>query len=149
MSESCGVRVTVGIVTKNRPDDLRKCLTSLALVADVLGEVIVVDDTSETDLSDAIAAAPASVSSKLRSIYQRHHEGYIVARNRIVREATTEFVLLMDDDAWLLDAESVPLALSVIARDDRVAAVACAMATPDGSPWDARTQPSSASYACY
>ncbi len=50
--------ITVGIVTRNRPEVLRKCLASLALIGDLLAEVIVVDDTSDTPAADAIGELP-------------------------------------------------------------------------------------------
>ena len=141
-------RLTVGVVTKNRPDALHRCLSSLALVADRLAEVIVVDDTSDIPLDDAVRQIPPAVSSRLRVVRQTNHEGYIVARNRIMREATTEYVFLMDDDAWLLEGASVVEALALIDGHPRVGAVAFAMATIDGGPWDARMQPAPVDYPC-
>ena len=137
------------MVTKNRPAALRACLTSLALIADSLAEVIVVDDASDVPNDGVFQALPPAVVKRLRVIHQTGHEGYIVARNRIMREAATDCVLLLDDDAWLLDARSVDEARALVERDRRVAAVAFAMATADGSPWEARTQPSPMTYACY
>jgi GT2 family glycosyltransferase len=141
-------RLTVGIVTKNRPDTLRRCLSSLALIADVLAEVIVVDDTSDEPIDETLRQLPPTISSRLRTIRQMHHEGYIVARNRIMREASSEHVLLMDDDAWLLDGACIFEALTLIDGHDRVGAVAFAMATVDGGPWEARMQPAAVNYAC-
>ena len=141
-------RLTVGVVTKNRPDTLRRCLSSLALIADLLAEVIVVDDTSDIPVDAAIRQIPPAVSGRVRTIRQANHEGYIVARNRIVREATTEYVFLMDDDAWLLERACIFEALVLIDDHPRVGAVAFAMATIDGGPWDARMQPAPVDYPC-
>src|SRR5437867_7546829 len=105
------VRLTVGIVTKNRPDSLRNCLLSLALVGDSLAEVIIVDDTSETPLEAVLRESPPAIAAKLRLLRQTAHEGYIVARNRIMREASSDYVLLLDDDAWLLDGACIREAL--------------------------------------
>ena len=140
--------ITAGIVTRNRPDMLRACLSSLALVGDLLAEVIVVDDTSDVPAADALGDLPSVVAGRLRIIRQAAREGYIVGRNRIVREASTELVLLMDDDAYLIDGEGVCEASGVLAGSPSVGAVGFAMATSDGSPWNARMQASPVDYTC-
>src|SRR5438309_7138790 len=141
-------RLTVGVVTKSRPDTLRRCLSSLALIADLLAEVIVVDDTSDIPVDAAIRQIPPAVLGRVRTIRQANHEGYIVARNRIVRESTTEYVLLMDDDAWLLDGAGIREAVALLDGSRSVGAIAFAMATSDGSPWDSRMQPAPVTYTC-
>jgi len=145
-------RLTIGVVTKNRPASLRECLGSLAVVGDALAEVIVVDDTGDVPVdaaSGALVDLPPSVSAKLRVIRQTRHEGYIVARNTIMREASTDYVLLMDDDAALLDGVSILDALRLLEAHPRVGAIACAMAERDGSPWHPATQPAPVNYTCY
>jgi GT2 family glycosyltransferase len=140
--------ITAGIVTHNRPEMLRACLASLALVSDLLAEVIVVDDTSEVSAADSIGDLPAVVAGRLRIIRQAAREGYIVGRNRIVREASTEHILLMDDDAYLVDGQGIREAIDVLAGSPSVGAVGFAMATSGGSPWNARMQPSPVDYTC-
>ena len=142
-------RLTVGVVTKNRPASLRECLLSLAVLGDVLSEVIVVDDTSDVPADRALVDLPAAISQELRVIRQTRHEGYIVARNTIMREAATDYVLLMDDDAALLDGESIRDALRLLDAHPRIGAIACAMAERDGSPWHPATQPAPVDYTCY
>ena len=144
-----GSRLTVGIVTKNRPASLGACLASLAVLGDALAEVIVVDDTSDVSLESALVNLPASASKKLRLIRQARHEGYIVARNTIMREAGTDYVLLMDDDAALLSRDSILDALRLLEAHPRVGAIACAMAERDGSPWHPAMQPAPVDYTCY
>jgi GT2 family glycosyltransferase len=142
-------RVTVGVVTKNRPASLRECLESLAMIGDILAEVIVVDDTSDVAIDGALADLPASVAEQLRVIRQPRHEGYIVARNTIMREASTDYVLLMDDDAALLSRTSIVDALRLLDAHPHVGAIACAMAERDGSPWHPAMQPAPVDYTCY
>jgi glycosyltransferase involved in cell wall biosynthesis len=138
--------ITVGIVTRNRPDMLRKCLSSLARIGDLLAEVIVVDDTSDEPAAEALGDLPEAVASRLRVVRQTAREGYIVARNRIVRESTTPYVLLMDDDAWLIEDAGIREAVALLDGSPSVGAVAFAMATSDGSPWEPRMQPASVNY---
>src|SRR5262249_568329 len=70
--------------------------------------------------------------------------GPIVGRNRLVKDAEAEFVLLLDDDTRILSVDSVRAALDVLRGDPRVAAVAFAQAEADGRPWPERMQPSTA-----
>jgi cellulose synthase/poly-beta-1,6-N-acetylglucosamine synthase-like glycosyltransferase len=66
--------------------------------------------------------------------------GYIDGRNRIMRQADTPFVLLLDDDSVLYSAAAVLRAVTVLERDATVAAIAFAQAEADGSPWAAGMQ---------
>src|SRR3954469_206852 len=141
--------LTVGVVTKNRPDSLRDCLASLAVLGEALAEAIVVDDTSSVPIDGALVNLPPALSGKLRTIRQTAHQGYIVARNTIMREASTDYVLLMDDDAALIDSRSIVDAVQLLETNPRVGAVACAMAERDGSPWHPSTQPAPVDYTCY
>src|SRR6185295_6617129 len=95
--------LTVGVVTRNRPASLARCLESLALLHDELREIIVVDDSSEVPVAGALGALHPSITARTRVVRQDASEGYIVGRNTIMRLATTDYVLLMDDDAYLLD----------------------------------------------
>jgi GT2 family glycosyltransferase len=132
-------RLTVGITTRNRPQALPGCLESLARIDHLLDEVIVFDDGSEP-------AVEVSVESTLpvRIIRDVSSPGLIVGRNHLVREARTDLVLLLDDDARVLDASSIERALEIMGRDDRVGAVAFAQAEADGRPWPVTMQPSRA-----
>jgi GT2 family glycosyltransferase len=66
-----------------------------------------------------------------------------------VKEAGTNFVLLLDDDAVILDAAPVERARQVLAADQRVAAVAFAQGEADGSRWPERMQPATAREPVY
>jgi len=147
--DSMTSRVTVGIVTKNRPASLRECLESLAVLGDVLADVIVIDDTSDVPIDSALVHLPEAVAGRLRVLRHLHNEGCIVARNTMVREASTDYVLLIDDDAALLSRTSIVDALRLLDAHPQVGAVACAMAERNGSPWHPATQPAPVDYTCY
>ena len=138
-------QVTIGIVTRDRPDALRTCLASLAALGDALAEVIVVDDNGSVSLDDALAAAPAGIT---RVVRQRRNEGYIVARNAIVRAASTEAVLLLDDDAALLGDGRIADAVRMMEANPGIGAIACAMSAPGGAPFPAAMQPAPVDYTC-
>src|SRR5438445_8493737 len=140
--------ITVGVDTRTRTEMVGKCLASLALIGDLLAEVIVVDDTSDVPAAEALGDLPEAVARRLRVVRQTASEGYIVARNRIVRDSTTPYVLLLDDDAWLLDDAGIREAVALLDGSPSVGAVAFAMATSDGSPWERRMQPAPVDYTC-
>ena len=96
-----GVRLTIGITTRNRPDALRRCLRSLAAVAHLSPEIIVFDDASSTPVASVwLEAIYRCQSVCIRDV---RAPGYIAGRNRLMREAPTPAVLLMDDDAALVE----------------------------------------------
>lgn len=129
--------LSIGVQTRNRPGALRACLRSLDLVAHLDPEIIVFDDGSEPPASTGMDAG-----SRVRCL--TGPGAAAVGRNRLVREATHEFVLLLDDDTVLLDNGAVTSALDTIAGDPAIAAIAFAQANADGTPWPPAMQPSTA-----
>ena len=135
--------LTVGVTTKDRPEALVRCLSSLALLGDRVTEVIIVDDSSDPPVGeDLLQRVPAAIRVKARVVHQQGSLGYIVARNTIVRLAANDAVLLLDDDAHLIDAEAVDRGLAAFGEAPRVAAVGFSQAEADGRPWPVGMQPS-------
>jgi GT2 family glycosyltransferase len=143
------LRLTVGIATRNRPDALRRCLASIALIDDLVTEVIVVDDASDLPIDPVLQQIPEAIARKTRIIDLPQGLGCIIGRNRMMRLAANDAVLMLDDDAYLIDAGAVSRASDVLRQHPYVAAVACAQAEADGSPWPAAMQPSPVGYRCY
>jgi len=140
-------RLSIGITTRDRPGALKRCLQSLRAVAHLAPEVIVFDDGSTEPVTTLLAGSELSVP--VRVIRDAGAPGYIAGRNRLVREAAAESVLLLDDDAALLDNLAVEGALRPIECDPQVAAVAFAQASPDGTRWDDAMQASRGRQSCY
>jgi GT2 family glycosyltransferase len=136
--------LTIGITTRNRPASLQRCVASLKHVAHLSPEVLVFDDASDVPAADALAPQP-----QLRVIRDDRGPGNIVGRNTLMREASADAVLLLDDDAALLDGDAVERALAVLAQDREVAAVAFAQANEDGRPWPEAMQPARGQSARY
>jgi GT2 family glycosyltransferase len=141
-----GVRVTIGITSRDRPEALIRCLESLAVVVHLSPEVIVFDDGSATPIAKLLAERTFALPYRI--IRDDRSPGYIAGRNRLVREASGAHVLLLDDDAALLANDAVERALGVMNRDPHAGAVAFAQATRDGAPWDAAMQPSRSRETC-
>ena len=144
-----GLACSIGITTRNRPDSLVRCIASLASFGDLVREIIVVDDSSDVPIEPAFDRLSPALRRKLVYISQTGNRGYIVARNTIMRRATSDYVLLLDDDTCVMDAAPLRAALALVDASPKVAAVACAQAKADGRPWPASMQPSPVSYACY
>ncbi|HSL24328.1 MAG TPA: glycosyltransferase [Vicinamibacterales bacterium] len=133
--------ITAGITTRNRPDSLRACVEALSNPAVPLSEILIFDDASDPPVT-SVASARAPVRVFRASVPCGPTEG----RNRIVEEAHTPYVLLLDDDARLLRGDAVERACAVLDADRLVAAVAFAQAEADGQPWPASMQPSPAGH---
>jgi GT2 family glycosyltransferase len=138
--------VTVGIATRDRPEALERCLASLGELAGLAAEVIVVDDGSTPPVR---GPARAGEGPPVRFI--RHERSLSVAacRNRIAAEASTPWVLNLDDDAFVLTREAVERAVRVLERDPAVAAVALAQADAAGRPYPPAAQPYAVDYPAY
>lgn len=105
-------KVTVGICTKDRWEDLG---TTLAQVRARLGNVptIVIDDGSSAGIPGHVRAE----LDRVRFVQDGRNCGYIERRNQIASMITTEFYLSLDDDSYIVDgslgdavsfAESLP-----------------------------------------
>jgi GT2 family glycosyltransferase len=125
-----------------------KALGSLALIRELLASVIVVDDASEIPV-DTMTGLPLHLGETLTIIRHPQARGNIAGRNEIMREATTDYVMLTDDDAYLMDGETIRKGLALMERDAAVAAVGFAMAGPDGVPWPKHIQASPSSHPCF
>lgn len=118
--------LTVFITTFNRAAALADTLdhlTTLLESQDV--EIIVFDDGS----SDGTSAVCARFADRARIIRSSENIGLIRARNRGVREASTDLVLFLDDDSYILDASAVARIRSAFRADSRIAVLAANIAT--------------------
>jgi len=103
--------LTVGITTRNRPESLRTCLASIAVIRDLDPEVLVFDDASASPAADHAAACPLPV----RVMRDESAPGPVVGRNRLVEAAEGEFTLLLDDDTRIRSSTSPASTLAAFA----------------------------------
>lgn len=130
--------ISIGVTTRDRPRSLEACLRSIVGVLGRGHDVIVFDDASE---EPAAGIACAIDGLDVRTFRDERAIGAIAGRNLLVREARHDNVLLLDDDALLLEAAAVTQALRVFAEDPQVGAIAFAQAERDGRPWPEGMQP--------
>jgi len=139
--------ITIGIATRDRPAALERCLRSLAFVSHLSPEVLVFDDASSVPVHDQGTGWDLALA--VRVVRDDRAPGYIAGRNRLVREASAPFVLLMDDDAALIGGDAAGRGIDVLQRDARIAAVAFAQCDRHGARWDDAMQPAPGRAACY
>src|SRR3954452_22432114 len=92
--EGLAVAATVAVCTRERPDDLARCLEALAAMPDDGQECLVVDNRPATDVTREIVARFPGVR-----YVREDRRGLDAARNRALREARGEVVAFIDDDA--------------------------------------------------
>jgi GT2 family glycosyltransferase len=89
-----GLTVTVAVCTRDRTQDLERCLLALAAMPQDGQRVIVIDNAPSTDATRRLVERLPEVTYILEP-----KAGLDVARNRALREAKTDIVAFTDDDA--------------------------------------------------
>jgi O-antigen biosynthesis protein len=89
--------VTVAVCTRDRPDQLRRCLDAIGRLRHPDVEVIVVDNSATEDATRCVVTAYADRIRQLR--YEREPGlGLNRARNRAIMSATRDIIAFADDD---------------------------------------------------
>ena len=130
---------SIGITTRNRPGSLRACLDSIARVLGGPQDVLVFDDGSDVPVAEQLAHDDPCLRPRI--LRDESSAGPIHGRNVLMRESRHDLVLLLDDDALLLESESLDRAAALLGTDPAVAAVGFAQADASGRPWPERMQP--------
>lgn len=118
--------VLVGIVTRNRPDLVCKAIDSALAQKGHNIQVAVLDDGSADDM-----AVPSPRFPNVRWTKWPQSRGYMAARNYLMSNATEDYFVSLDDDAWFLDGDEIQLASDAIAKDPRTGAIAFDILSPD------------------
>jgi glycosyltransferase involved in cell wall biosynthesis len=85
---------TVAVCTRDRPEDIKRCLNALVHLPDDGQELLVIDNCPSTDDTQRIVQSFPGVR-----YVREERPGLNVARNRALHEATHEIVAFTDDDA--------------------------------------------------
>ncbi|HTL90561.1 MAG TPA: glycosyltransferase [Leptolyngbya sp.] len=140
--------LSICVATRNRPDDLVRCLNSLVLLDQVEFEIIVIDDASDVPIVDRVLQdIDPALAPKLQIFRHEKNKGTTATRNELAERANAPYLLYLDDDAQLLDAESIYAAIEVFQASKEVGAVALSQADKAGALLPG--QPSSTDYRCY
>ncbi|OUL23362.1 glycosyltransferase [Nostoc sp. 106C] len=93
-SNSTLPKATVAVCTRDRPEDLKRCLDALMQLPDDGQEFLVIDNCPSTDATRCIVENYPQVR-----YIREDFPGSSAARNRALREAKYEIVAFTDDDA--------------------------------------------------
>jgi len=88
-------RATVAVCTRDRPDDMRRCLEGLMKLPDDGQEYLVVDNCPTSAATKTIVK---EYGNRVRYV-REDRPGLNVARNRAIREAKHDIIAFNDDDA--------------------------------------------------
>jgi len=87
-------KITIAICTRDRSEDLKRCLEEITRMQDDGQEVLVVDSCSQNPLTKVVSQSFPEV----RYVYE-NYPGLNRARNRALKEASHEIIAFIDDDA--------------------------------------------------
>jgi len=128
--------ITIAIATRDRPESLARCLRSLAPLKDLVGEILIMDGSPQNGLPEELSSRlKDALPIPYRILKQTTEIGLTGARNALARAASYDFVLNLDDDAFLLKTEGVRCAVEMMVRDNRIAAIAFCQTDGEGKPW--------------
>ncbi len=125
-----GYRVTVGITTRNRPQQLRQALASVFEQTLRPLEVLVVDDASEPPLEPV--SAPPDIS--LRWWRNERNQGLVVNRNELMFKARGKYFASLDDDAYFTTPEDLGTAANFLETHPEVAVLSFRTIEPPDLP---------------
>jgi GT2 family glycosyltransferase len=93
-SNSIPQKATVAVCTRDRPDDLERCLDSLRPLAEKGQEILVIDNCPTSEATRTLVER-----FECFRYIREERLGLNVARNRALREAQHDIVAFTDDDA--------------------------------------------------
>ena len=120
------VKVLIGITTRNRAAILAKAVQS-ALDQDYPDKEVAVFDDASTDETARLRAEFPQV----RWLRAEEQQGYLPARNYLMRETDAPFYFSLDDDAWFIRGDEISRGVEVMLEVPEVAAIAYDILSPD------------------
>ena len=87
-------KITIAICTRDRPEDLKRCLEEITCMPEDGQEVLVIDSCSLSPETKYITQS----FSQVRYVYE-NYPGLNRARNRALMEASHDIIAFIDDDA--------------------------------------------------
>src|SRR6267142_6705135 len=120
------MKVLIGITTHNRADILAKSIQS-ALDQDYADKEVMVFDDASTDETPSIREEFPSV----RWYRTETNQGYLFARNKLMRETDADCYFSLDDDAWFIQRDEISRGMAFMKLRPEVAALAYDILSPD------------------
>jgi len=143
------MKLSVLIITARRPAEFERCYRSVCeRFQDLDLEVLALfNGSAETGCPD-YQRIKSTMLPHTTVIEWKTPRSYIQARNCLGFYATGDAVLLIDDDALVLDAEGARMGLDILENDPEVGAIAYPQCTEDGGVPEGFGQSSDLPYAC-
>jgi glycosyltransferase involved in cell wall biosynthesis len=120
------MKVLIGITTHNRANILAKSIQS-ALAQDYVDKEVRVFDDASTDETPSLREKFPSVDWYRAETNQ----GYLFARNKLMRETNADFYFSLDDDAWFTQGDEISRGVAFMKERAEVAALAYDILSPD------------------
>lgn len=131
------MKILIGIVTKNRIDILPKAIESALSQTIKNKKVFVFDDNSSQDIESLKNNYP-----EVEWIFSKDSKNTIPScRNSLMKLVGYEFYCSLDDDAWFLKGDELEIALEQFRVDEKIAAIAFDILSPDRPNENKRTNP--------
>ncbi|PIJ63020.1 glycosyltransferase family 2 protein [Mesotoga sp. H07.pep.5.3] len=126
MENTCLVDFSIIIVTRNRPDELRKCVDSITRTGYSNLELIVVDNNSEEKSSsrNKVIIEKASILHKTMK-HNSENRGVSGGRNDGISLAKGKYLFFIDDDAYIIDREFFAKAKAIFETREKTGIVSC------------------------
>lgn len=100
---SRGEHLTIVIITMNRPEVVQRLIKSIARhMPHYRGEILVVDNGSEDNARTRLAACLTETRVTPRLVVLPRNLGVAAGRNEAVRHVRTDWMLMLDDDIYLV-----------------------------------------------
>jgi GT2 family glycosyltransferase len=128
--------VLVGIVTRNRAGILCKTIRSALSQSYPHVRIAVLDDGSDDGTPALQLDFPVVQWYRWES-----SRGYVEARNQLMRTASADYYLSLDDDAWFVNGDEIAVAIDRLEATPTVAAIAFDILSPDRPHRTLRAEP--------
>ena len=129
-------KVVLGIVTRNRAAVLPKAIDS-GLAQNYSNYGICVLNDGSTDSTGTLADRYPQVTF----INWPQSQGYVAARNYLMRNLAADYFVSLDDDAWFLKGDEIATAVEFLQTHTNVAIAAFDILSPDHRAVQKRSEP--------
>ena len=92
--------ITIGVCVHNGIEVVKNCLASIAAARDVEDLIVIVDDASDEPTASFLDRF-AATHGRVRLIRNTENLGYTKSANRVLKAATTDWVVLLNSDTVL------------------------------------------------
>ena len=120
--------LSIGIITYNRKDLLRKCLLSVfEKIGKIASEIIIVDNNSKDGTQKMIEK---EFKNKVVLITNKINKGVAGGRNQILKRYKGKYLLLIDDDTEIMSTNILEM-IDYMEKNKKVGILGCKILTPD------------------